>query len=602
MQIFISRNLHLLYFTFFLLTLITKLLSIESRITQKNGKFTDENGRTRIFHGVNVVYKLPPYIPSDKEFDPLLSLNAKEDIFYLKKFGFNLIRLGIIWEAIEKAEGQYDYQLLEKYKNLVNLLGQNGIYTMIDAHQDVISRETCGEGIPVFYVKKANPQKNCDANLLQQIFHFFGACKSMAEYQYKLDENGLPDINECKKQMFGFYHTAPEVTDMFKKLYENENGLLDSFANFWQVVAKTFKDNEYVLGYDIWNEPFPGGIFESPFSMLTPGKPDDIQLIPFYRKVDQKLREIDPNFILMFEPTPFPDVWPTRFINIRGTFSKAPLAPSKSDLQMFNIHSYCCSLDLSFCAEGEPSLESSQQCREHHFRNAAEAAEYSSKFGFGAIISEFGACTNSIGCYTEISSVADAADAYLLSWAYWMFKPFNDFTTICQNDMEGLWNKEGQLQDIKVSALTRSYMTAFQGVPLKMKFFKDEKILVVKFSLDRKIKKPSVVYLNKELNYANGIGIVAWPKGVKVEHNEENYLEIFYEELDNKENKANKANKESEDHIKNENDKEKIDEEIATVVVYPKKENDDEKFVFEKIKQFLDEQQIGSYSVHKIEL
>ena len=32
--------------------------------------FVDEEGRTVLFHGVNVVYKMDPYIPSTGDFDP----------------------------------------------------------------------------------------------------------------------------------------------------------------------------------------------------------------------------------------------------------------------------------------------------------------------------------------------------------------------------------------------------------------------------------------------------------------------------------------------------------------------------------------------------
>jgi len=41
--------------------------------------FEDSFNRTVIFHGVNVVYKVPPYLPSlDGEWDPEHSLNRKD--------------------------------------------------------------------------------------------------------------------------------------------------------------------------------------------------------------------------------------------------------------------------------------------------------------------------------------------------------------------------------------------------------------------------------------------------------------------------------------------------------------------------------------------
>ena len=40
--------------------------------------FIDEDGRSVLFHGVNVVYKVPPYIPSTEDFDPFESLNDED--------------------------------------------------------------------------------------------------------------------------------------------------------------------------------------------------------------------------------------------------------------------------------------------------------------------------------------------------------------------------------------------------------------------------------------------------------------------------------------------------------------------------------------------
>lgn len=61
----------------------------------------DKYNRSVIFHGVNVVYKVDPYIPSQDAFDPQLSLNER-DIDNLADWGFNFVRLGVMWEAVEK--------------------------------------------------------------------------------------------------------------------------------------------------------------------------------------------------------------------------------------------------------------------------------------------------------------------------------------------------------------------------------------------------------------------------------------------------------------------------------------------------------------------
>lgn len=115
--------------------------------------FRDRFGRHTIFHGVNVVYKIDPYIPTDGVFDPENSLND-EDIENMQKWGFNFVRLGVMWEAVERTKGTFDQDYLTKVDALITKLGEKGIYTLIDAHQDVLARIQCGEGIPNFYAKE----------------------------------------------------------------------------------------------------------------------------------------------------------------------------------------------------------------------------------------------------------------------------------------------------------------------------------------------------------------------------------------------------------------------------------------------------------------
>lgn len=67
----------------------------------------DNLGRHVIYHGVNAVYKVAPYIPDGDKFDAQTSL-ADKDIQDLKNWGFNLVRLGVMWEAVETAPGVYN--------------------------------------------------------------------------------------------------------------------------------------------------------------------------------------------------------------------------------------------------------------------------------------------------------------------------------------------------------------------------------------------------------------------------------------------------------------------------------------------------------------
>ena len=520
------------FFFFKLYFLFTVILSISSRIIQKDSKFYDENGRHRIFHGVNIVYKTFPYIPSNDTFDPFLSFN-NQDIAYMKKFGFNLVRLGVMWESIETSPSVYNYDLLNKYENLVNLLGENGIYTIIDSHQDLISRKFCGEGFPLFIVENSNYENNCQGSLFKRFLNMIGVCKSFKEYNIREDINGLPLIEDCLKTLFSLFNATPEVTSFIKKFFENENGILDKYIDFWKILANKFKNNKYVLGYDLWNEPFPGGLYDNPFQKIQPGYCDQNQLLPLYRKIDESLRKIDNDYIMMFEPNIFPDTLPLLFWRFRGTFTDLPIQDKGK--QMYNYHSYCCSSSISMCSKGEPPLESAKECKAYHIENVNEANKYTSKHGIGSIITEFGACFNTESCYNEISSLSDAADQYLTSWAYWMYKPFNDFTTSCIDNQEGLFDADGSLQEFKVKGLTRTYVQAFQGEGIYMNFNKETKNFQTKFKLNKTLDSPTVIYFNKELNYRNGYNILTSRKSF-IDDSEENLLKIKIIDEDSSQN------------------------------------------------------------------
>ena len=46
----------------------------------------------------------------------------------------NFVRLGVMWEAVERSEGAYDEAYLDKVETLINKLGEAGITVLVDAH------------------------------------------------------------------------------------------------------------------------------------------------------------------------------------------------------------------------------------------------------------------------------------------------------------------------------------------------------------------------------------------------------------------------------------------------------------------------------------
>ena len=77
-------------------------------------------------------------------FSPTLSF-SQEDINYMNEWGLNTIRFGFMWPGVEIANGTYNQTYLDLALNLVNAAGAGGIYSLIDAHEDVLSEKFCGE-------------------------------------------------------------------------------------------------------------------------------------------------------------------------------------------------------------------------------------------------------------------------------------------------------------------------------------------------------------------------------------------------------------------------------------------------------------------------
>jgi hypothetical protein len=146
------------------------------------------------------------YLPcQDCEFDPQLSLND-EDIKDMQSWGFNLVRLGIMWVAVEPERGVYNYTFLAEARRLVDRLEAAGIATLIDMHQDVFSPLTCGEGFPAFIAQDAITSTACNESLIEKIAHGTKLCKSIREYDINFDEQGNANVSQCLNYGFsGFY-------------------------------------------------------------------------------------------------------------------------------------------------------------------------------------------------------------------------------------------------------------------------------------------------------------------------------------------------------------------------------------------------------------
>ncbi len=176
------------------------------KVDPNTQQFIDEYGRVRIFHGVNVVYKLPPFLPNLTHFDPQLSL-TDDDLNNLHQWGFNVIRFYTAWMGVNpKSENDVDQEYLSQLSTAVQMMENKGIYALLDCHQDVFSRYFCGEGVPDWIAEKLGDQ-------MVKSFPFPIAANMSRE-----PDTGYPKLDECLKHAFFQYYLTEAVMDGYKML------------------------------------------------------------------------------------------------------------------------------------------------------------------------------------------------------------------------------------------------------------------------------------------------------------------------------------------------------------------------------------------------
>jgi len=238
-------------------------IAANARLDTSGRWFVDSQGRIVIIRGFNMINKLPPYTLSAAGF-------TEEDAIIMQREGFNGVRVGVIYSAVEPSPGKYDDRYLEDIERSVRMLASHGIWSLIDFHQDAWGPTFKGQGMP--------------------------------EWATLID--GLPTTPNP-----GFpavYMTLPAVSRAFDNFWHNKPGpggvgLQDRYAAAWAHVASRFAKVPGVMGYEIMNEPFPGSPW--PECMSKVGCPGFDKLFDeFNARIAKAIQRRDPNTIVFYEP------------------------------------------------------------------------------------------------------------------------------------------------------------------------------------------------------------------------------------------------------------------------------------------------------------
>lgn len=411
------------------------LISVSSeklqKITLDGNKFVDVDGRQHLFHGVNAIYKEFPWMPSRGAFDPKNSLGP-EDIANLRHWGFNVVRLGVMWPGVETGPGQYNSTYLSEMVKLVNDLGDAGIYTIVDMHQDLGNRYFCGEGIPDFYVEALMNDPN--SSLAQGRDFPIGYFSSSA---YIIPEGQkYPSLDDCLSKQFANYYFTDKVGRLFQTLYTPGTDLHSGFIGVWQAIADAFKENPNVLGYELLNEPWFGDVISDP-TLLVSEETDKNFLQPLYIETAKTIFSRDTEATILYEEPPFSVRFPG--------FTTPPI----NGRSIFSYHIYC------GASQGKVTCDTVELGLEDKFQHWLQET------GYAAFMTEFGAVDNGTESIKKIAYLIDLADKHIQSWSYWQMKYFGDITT--SNALESFYDANGHLETNKVKMLTRTFPHVVAG-------------------------------------------------------------------------------------------------------------------------------------------
>jgi endoglycosylceramidase len=468
-----------------ILSIILLASAATFRVDPDSGFFVDDVGRVRVFHGVNVVHKIPPFLPSASGFDPATSLSTV-DMQNLTAWGFNVVRLGIFWSALEPSPGVFNDTYLSSVMKLVNDLGSHGIYTILDFHQDVFSRKFCGNGFPDWAAITSNDSLP------------FALPVAIIPSD---NTTGVPPLSVCQAVPFVGYYLSESVNEAFGNFYNNTLGVRDKFVNFWSRVSAGFRNNSNILGYEIMNEPWPGDIYRHPEVF---GTGDATNLMPLYSDVSSQIRKNDPGRIILFQKA------------LTDILSDSTFTKFNSSNNVLSYHAQCIAAEVlpptvadiierMRFRDPTGNVQHLSVCDLFVSLSILSATRDAHRLGVGIFLTEFGASEN----LSTIARVASIADSLMQSWTFWQFKSFHDITTT--DPHEGLYNSTGALDVAKFRILSRTYAQAISGIPLFSSFNETSGVFAMRLLINRDITSPTTIYLNEALYYPRGFRVIFDP-------------------------------------------------------------------------------------------
>ncbi len=417
-----------------------------SRLGHKGRWVTDNKGRVVVLHGWNMVNKLPPYAPSALGF-------GDDDAAFLARNGFNSVRLGIIWKALEPSPGVYDDAYLGRIARTARVLRRHGIYVLLDFHQDMYNERYQGEGAPDWAIVGEAASEGPGA------------------------QAGFPTnyiVNDPLNHAYDAFWANTQVPGTGR-------GVQEFYADAWRHVARRFRTTPGIVGYNLFNEPWGGtivrdcalaGAATSPAGNCPAASAFEREkLTGFHTRVIRAIRRVDRRTVAWYAP------FLTFDFGLRTSHGD-----TRDRNAGFAFNAYCGQADpltaavLPF-ARGKPCSYTA----ELSFDNADAVSR---RTGDALLATEYGATDTSKDWVDYIA----AADRHTVGWTHWAY--WNQ-DVCCPRPIEGLLvdiHKPPAGANVKRTRLqltARPYPAIVSGTPRSFRFRSGSRTFTLRYSTRR---------------------------------------------------------------------------------------------------------------------
>ncbi|MEU0540002.1 cellulase family glycosylhydrolase [Nocardia sp. NPDC005978] len=328
----------------------------------EGGDFVDESGRVVLLHGVNNVDKDAPYVELGDGFTL-----TDQDAALLAGHGFNTVRLGVSFDGLMPTRGVVDTAYLDRVGAVVDTLAQYGIHTLLDNHQDGLSKIWGGNGFPEW---------------------------SLSSRPSALEPNlGFP-----------LYYLMPSMNLGWDEVWNNNNGVLDYLGQALGALAAEMNGRAGVLGIELINEPWPGTPFLSCFPNGCPGF--DAKYQGAMQKLTDAVRARNGDIMVFWEPNvTWNETMPTNL-------GKNP--PITAPQIAFAPHDYCIPSQLAIYL-GLPAFLRGL-CPVQQDKTWGNIDSFTARTDLPTLVTEFGD-----GDPTVLRNTLKRADERFIGWQYWHY-------------------------------------------------------------------------------------------------------------------------------------------------------------------------------------